>query len=368
MAHDGVAGSVALTAPDLQSLAEVYDAACQTLDDGAWAYLDAGAGTGATLSANRSAFASWDLLPSPLSGVTAVDTNCHFLGLALKTPILTGPVGTYSAFHPEGDLAVARAAQRFGTAAIVPVLSSFTLEETAAAAPSAARVLQLLASGSIEIAISLVARARDAGYKAICLTVDAYPRGIRDRITRSRFDLPLEAVSANYSGESTPELVRHMDLGESAWSWRTLRDLVEASELPIIVKGVLTPGVARAAVEAGASAVMVSNVGGRQLDGAPGALSQLPAIVAEIGADAEIAFDSGIRRGTDVLKALALGANVVSLGRASAMGLAAAGEEGVLAVLRLLTEELTTVMALCGVARLGQLDSRLLQASYLSRV
>jgi len=285
------------------------------------------------------------------------------MGLELATPILTGPVGTYSAFHADGDPAVVRATQRFGTAAIVPVLSSFTLEETAAAAPSAARIFQLLASGSVEKCISLAERARQAGYNGICLTIDAYPRGIRDRITESRFELPLAAVSANYDEDAADEMMLHTDIGECAWSWSTLRRVVEAAALPVMVKGVLTPTVARAAVDSGASAVMVSNVGGRQLDSAPSALAQLPAIVSAVGSRAEIAFDSGIRHGSDVLKALALGADVVSLGRAAAMGLAVAGEDGVLAVLRHLQEELTTTMALCGVARIAELGAHVLQAA-----
>jgi 4-hydroxymandelate oxidase len=241
------------------------------------------------------------------------------------------------------------------------------LEETAAAAPRAKHVLQLLASGSVDKCISLADRARSAGYHAICLTIDAYPRGIRDRITLSRFDLPLTAVSANYGEDAAEEMTLHTQLGEHAWSWSTLREVVEACALPVMVKGVLTPTAAKAAVDAGAVAVMVSNVGGRQLDTAPSSLTQLPAIVEAIGTSAEIAFDSGIRRGADVLKALALGAGAVSLGRAAAMGLAAGGEEGVLAVLRLLHEELVSAMALCGVAGLDEIDGHVLQAADTGR-
>jgi 4-hydroxymandelate oxidase len=275
--------------------------------------------------------------------------------------LVTGPVGTYSAFHEGGDVAVARAAERFGTVAIVPVLSSYTLEETAAAAPASARMFGALASGSELQFLDLAGRAQAAGYAVLCLTIDAYPRGVRDRILSTGFDLPPSAFAANYDTDPTSEMQGHIELGPHAWSWATVRRLIEQVELPVMIKGVLTVDTARAAVDAGAQAIMVSNVGGRQLDSAPSSLHQLPAIVQAVGGAVPIAFDSGVRRGTDVLKALALGADLISLGRTAAMGLAGGGEEGVLSALELVHEELVASMALCGIESVRQVDASILQ-------
>ncbi|MQA08948.1 MAG: alpha-hydroxy-acid oxidizing protein [Pseudonocardiaceae bacterium] len=347
----------------LASLSELESAARAALGKEAWTYLDAGAGCETTLAENRAAFDRWHLLPRPLSGVGEVRTTTEFLGLELATPLVTGPVGTYSAFHAGGDVAVARAAQRCGTAAIVPVLSSYSLEETAAAAPGAAGIFQALASGSEEGFVELAHRAQAAGYAVICLTIDAYPRGVRDRIASTGLELPEDAFAANFGGDIETEIGRHIELGRDAWSWTTVRQLIDEIDLPVMIKGVLTPETAEAAVAAGARAVMVSNVGGRQLDGAPSSLEQLPDIVDAVGSAVRIAFDSGVRRGTDALKALALGAEIISLGRTIAMGLAAGGEEGVVASLKLVHEELVTSMALCGIGDVGTIDTSILQGA-----
>lgn len=346
------------------SLGEIPRAAQSVLDEKAWAYLDGGAGREATLGENRAAFDRWHLLPTPLSGVSEVRTETTFMGLQLASPFLTGPVGTYSAFHPAGDVAVARAAERFGTAAVIPVLSSYPLEETAARAPAAARIFQVLASGPEEQFLRLASRAKAAGYAVLCVTIDAYPRGVRDRVAETGFDLPAATFGANYDADVETEMARHVEMGPGAWSWATMRSLIEQVDLPVMIKGVLTPRSAEAAVAAGAGAVMVSNTGGRQLDGAPSSLQQLPEIVDAVGDVVAVAFDGGVRRGTDVLKALALGADVVSLGRVIAMALAADGEDGVLAALDLLHEELVTSMALCGLPDLHAIDRTIVQARH----
>jgi 4-hydroxymandelate oxidase len=347
--------------PRFESLEEIYNAARGNLDEATWAFLEAGAGLERTVAANRRDFERWNLLPSPLSGCGAPDTQTTFLGIDLAVPILTGPAA-FAAFHPEGDVAVARAAEQCAIASIVPVLSSFPLERTKAAAPRAARIFQVLASGSEDKFLGLVDRARSAAYDAICVTIDAYPRGVRDRVSSSRFHLALEAASANYDDvDAAAELTAHAELGQSAWTWSTLASLIADVPLPVMVKGVLTVRDAHAAVTAGAAAIMVSNVGGRQLDGAPSAISQLPEIVDAVGDQTEVAFDSGVRRGTDVLKALALGARVVSLGRSIARGLAADGQAGVVRTIELVETELTVSMALCGRPTIGSIDRSILK-------
>ncbi len=346
-----------------ETLEELYNAARANLDDATWAYLEGGAGLEGSVAANRRDFERWNLLPSPLSGCGAPDTRTSFLGIDLAVPILTGPVGTSAAFHPEGDVAVARAAERCGIASIVPVLSSVPLERTRAAAPRAARIFQVLASGSEDWFLKLVDRASSAGYDAICVTIDAYPRGIRDRVLSSRFHLADEEASANYDVDVAAELTAHTELGQRAWTWSTLAGLIAEVPLPVMLKGVLTVRAANAAVAAGAAAIMVSNVGGRQLDCAPSAISQLPEIVDAVGHQTEVAFDSGARRGSDVLKALALGARVVSLGRSVARGLAADGEAGVVRTVELVESELSVSMALCGSATIGSIDRSILKWS-----
>jgi 4-hydroxymandelate oxidase len=346
-----------------ETLDELCDAARANLDDATWAYLEGGAGLERSVAANRRDFERWSLLPSPLSGCGTPDTHTSFLGIGLAVPILTGPVGGCAAFHPDGDVAVVRAAERCAIASIVPVLSSLPLERTKAAAPRAARIFGVLASGSEGKFLELVDRACGAGYDVICVTIDAYPRGIRDRVSSSRFHLPLEACSANYDVDAAAELTAHADLGQSAWTWSTLASLIADVPLPVMLKGVLTVRDAHAAVTAGAAAIMVSNVGGRQLDCAPSAISQLPEIVDAVGDQTEVAFDSGVRRGTDVLKALALGARVVSLGRSVARGLAADGEAGVVRTIELVERELTVSMALCGRATIGSIDRSILKWS-----
>jgi isopentenyl diphosphate isomerase/L-lactate dehydrogenase-like FMN-dependent dehydrogenase len=346
-----------------ESLEELYDAARANLDDSTWAYLEGGAGIERSVAGNRRDFERWNLLPSPLSGCGAPNTQTSFLGIDLAAPILTGPVGTSAAFHPEGDIAAARAAERCGIASIVPVLSSVPLERTRAAAPRAARIFQVLASGTEDWFRKLVDRAGSAGYDAICVTIDAYPRGIRDRIASARFHLADDAASANYDVDAAAELTAHSELGQRAWTWSTLAGLIADVPLPVMVKGILTARDARQSVAAGAAAIMVSNVGGRQLDGAPSAISQLPEIVDAVGDQTEVAFDSGVRRGTDVLKALALGARVVSLGRSVARGLAADGEAGVVRTVELVESELRVSMALCGRATIGSIDRSILKWS-----
>jgi 4-hydroxymandelate oxidase len=282
------------------------------------------------------------------------------VGIEMGVPFALGPVGPYAVFDPEGDIAIARAAEQAGTIALVPVLSAQPLEETRSAAPRGARIFQILASGSESAAVGLVQRATHAGYEAICITIDAFPRGYRDRLDRSGFELSSSLFCANFGEDIAKEIQAHVDIGSAYWDWRTLERVVSASSVPVIVKGILTPEAARAAVSSGAAAIVVSNVGGRQLEAAPSALSQLPAIAETVSGEAEVLFDSGVRRGVDVLKALALGARCVLLGRVAARGLAAGGQGGVARTLEILRTELETCMALCGCPNVAAVDRSIL--------
>jgi 4-hydroxymandelate oxidase len=338
------------------TLDEITRAAHKRLSEGQLAYLEGGSGDEQALRANRAAFERWGLLPAPLSNTGRPDTRTSLLGIELRVPFVVGPVGPYSVFHPDGDIAVARAAERAGTIALIPVLSAHPLETTRARAPSGACVFQVLASGSEDACSRLMGRAAAAGYAAICVTIDAFPRSYRDRVDASGFELSPDSYSANYGAELADEIAGHINIDAPGWTWQTLERVIAGAPLPVIVKGVLTAEAARAAVAAGAVGVVVSNVGGRQLEAAPSTLSQLPTIVAAVGDEVEVIIDSGIRRGADIVKALALGAKAALLGRVVARGLAAGGELGVERALDLLRSEVEVCMALCGCRDVAAID------------
>jgi 4-hydroxymandelate oxidase len=344
------------------TLGEIVDAARDALDAPTWDFLVGGSGSEQTLRDNHAAFGRWAIRPRVMSGVGQPDTTAELLGRSLRMPVLTAPFGADALFHPDGHLAVARADERFGIASIVPEASSFSLDEIAAAAPQAALIMQVHPVEPVENFVAIGRRARELGYRALCVTVDCPRAGWRERNMANRFDPALEVVAGNYpvGGEIN---VAELFAPRSAtlWDWERLRAALAEVGLPWIAKGVLTAGDALAAVEAGAFAVVVSTHGGRQLDGAPAALDQLPEVAAAVGARATVIADSGIRRGTDVLKALALGADLVLLGRLAAFGLAADGEAGVHRVLELLHEELTVNMTLAGIPDVARLDRSLLQ-------
>jgi isopentenyl diphosphate isomerase/L-lactate dehydrogenase-like FMN-dependent dehydrogenase len=334
------------------TLAEIIAACRATLPSDVWDFLDGGAGDEVTLRANRRAFDRWSFRPRVMSGRERPSTATTFLGIPLEVPLLTAPFGADGLFHPDGQLAVARADAAEGVAAIVPEAGTHPLERVAAAAPAAARIAQLHPMGPPGNFSAMLRRIEDAGYQAVCLTVDCPTGGWRERNLRNRFDPDPAVITGNYpaDGPVTPEDVFGQLFTRDArvWSWDELAEAMTRTSLPWIAKGILTAEDATAAVRAGASAVLVSNHGGRQLDGAPAALDQLPEVVEAIGGRAQVALDSGVRRGSDVVKALALGADVVILGRLIAYGLAADGEAGVRRVLRLLRAEIETVLTLLG--------------------
>ena len=249
------------------------------------------------------------------------------------------------------------AAASLGTLAVVPEVTGETLEALASAAPDAARVFQLSLRHPHAVLVDLLSRAADAGYGALCVTVDVPVVGVRRRELRhpgARLEI------ANFPSRATG-FIDHTGERERPWTWARLADVMAGTDLPFAVKGVLTAEDARAAVEAGAAAVYVSNHGGRQLDSAPATLDQLAEVVDEIAGDAEVALDGGVRSGGDVVKALALGARAVLVGRPACYGLAAGGRAGVHRVLEILRHELVTAMTLLGRARVADLDRTLLQ-------
>ena len=334
---------------EFATLEEIHAAAIKNLPRDVSVYLESGAGTESTLRANREAFGRWVIRPRPMSGVSAPRTSATVLGIPLSVPVLTAPFGGDGLFAADGHLAVARANAACGTASIVPEVGTFSYEQVWAAAPVAARIAQLHPYESFDyVAKRIVA----AGYDALCVTVDSPMMGFRARNKMNRFRPDRRVWSGNNLGDGTPSANDMFRAGVSertpSWNWDQLAEATSRCGLPWIAKGILTAEAAEAAIAAGASAVLVSNHGGRQVDPAPASLDALPEVVTAVGGRVPVLLDSGVRTGADVLLALALGADAVVIGRLAAYGLAAAGETGVRRTIELLTEELRTLMILAG--------------------
>jgi len=317
-----------------------YEALAKTcLDAGTWAYLAGGTDDEVTLRANRSAFERVQLRPRMLIDVSTIDMRTSVLGIPINTPILIAPMGFQGLAHPEGECATARAIGPVGTIMGVSTFASRTLEEVAQAATGP--LWFQLSAPDRSWTERLVQRATDAGYRALVITVDAPRSGNKERVARQDFHLP--AYKANF-GDFGPVGNNFTSLP----TWASIAWLRSLTTLPIVLKGILTAEDARVAIEQGIDGIIVSNHGGRQLDSVPATLDVLPEIVEAVKGRCEIYMDSGIRRGTDVLKALALGARAVFVGRPILWGLAVSGEGGVASVLEMLRAELELALALAG--------------------
>ena len=327
-------------------------AAREVLDDGPYSYVAGGAADERTLRDNVEAFARWRLRPRVLVDVSAVTTTATVLGTEIAMPVLVAPTAFQRVVHPEGELAMARGAAGANTIMCLSSLSSVGPHDVAAAAPEAARWFQLYWSRDRGFTRELLAAVEDAGFGAIVLTVDLPVAGRRERDVRSRFALPTDLPIPNIPAPLDPTSAQAVltDIVDTSLTWRDLEWLRSASSLPLVIKGVLTGEDAALAVGHGAAAVVVSNHGGRQLDMVPASLDVLSEVVAAVDGRVEVLLDGGIRRGTDVAIALALGARAVLAGRAPLWGLAVGGAEGVRGVLELLRAELALALTLLGCA------------------
>jgi isopentenyl diphosphate isomerase/L-lactate dehydrogenase-like FMN-dependent dehydrogenase len=312
------------------------------LDPGAFGYFAGGAGDELTLRDNVGAFSRWRLRPRVLVDVGGVTTATTVLGREVSMPLLVAPTAFQRLAHPDGEVATARAAAEVGTVMCQSTLSSVTPAELAAAAPDARLWFQLYWSSDRGFTAELLAAVAEAGFEAVLFTVDFPAAGRRERDLRAAFTLPEDLATPNIPG-SLRRRDFHAALGEivdPTLTWRDLEWLREACSLPILLKGILSAEDAVLAAEHGAAGVIVSNHGGRQLDGVAAALDALPEVVEAVGDRVEVLLDGGVRRGTDVLKALALGARAVLVGRPPVWGLAVGGEQGVREVLELLRAEI----------------------------
>ena len=331
-------------------------------------YYAGGAEDERTLARNRDGFERWAFLPRVLVDVSRVDLAIEVLGTPLTMPILLAPAAYQRLAHADGELATARAAGAAGTLMVVSTLATRSLEEIAAAA-TGPRWFQLYVYRDRSISQQLITRAEAAGYLALVVTVDTPRLGRRERDLKSRFTLPRGVTIGNF--KETGHIARWDAHGgmaayasrelDPSLTWEALGWLRRQTRLPIVVKGVLRADDAARAVEAGVAGVWVSNHGGRQLDGAQAAILALPAVVEAVGGRAEVYVDGGFRRGTDVLKALALGARAAFIGRPYLWGLAAGGERGVRRVLGLMRDELEAGMALAGCPSMSAIDRSLVE-------
>ena len=332
---------------DFQTLHEIVKAARTNLSQGTWDYLTGGADTETTLLRNRQGLDSIAFRPRVLNNVREIDCTGAVLGATRRLPVSLAPMGSLQTLHPGGSLEVARAAEEFG---VVSFLSSVTVPgmEEIAGATGHSKIYQLYVRGDREWVADYVRRAIDSGYESFCLTVDValYSRRERDLIKRY---LP----AGRRRGGDGWEYQAGLD-------WDLVKWFKDSFDIPLIIKGIATREDAVDALEHGVDGVYVSNHGGRQLDHGRASIDVLPEIVEIVGGRAEIIIDGGFMRGSDVIKAIALGANSVAIGKLQGFGLAAAGAEGIVRVLEILETEIRVSLGLLGVTGLDQLD-----ASYL---
>ncbi len=345
--------------PEVAAVEDYEKLAEARVDPAAWAYLAGGSADEVTLRENRAAFERIQIFPRLLRDLRGGHTRLELLGRRFAHPIFIAPTAFHRMFHPDGELATVLGAGALEAGTTVSVSATCTLEEIAANA-AAPLWFQLYIQPDRGFTLELVRRAEAAGYEALVLTADAPLGGLRNREQRAGFRIPpaIEAVNLRGVRPVAPaDRVFGSELLELAPRWEDLEWLRENTRLPILLKGVLHPDDARLALEHGVSGIVVSNHGGRTLDGAPATIDALPAIAAEVAGRAPILLDGGIRRGSDVFKALARGADAVMVGRPILHGLAAAGAIGVAHVLRLLRAELEMTMALAGCRTLAEIKS-----------
>jgi len=357
-------------------------AAREAMSSEAYGYVAGSAGTESTARANRAAFDRWRIVPRFLRDVSTRDLSREVFGVRWPAPVGLAPVGVQGIVHPDAELAVARAAAGLGLTMGLSTVSSYTLEDVAAAgaaAGDAARWFQLYWPKDRSVAASLLERAAAAGYGALVVTLDTYILAWRPRDLAAAYLPFLSRLGlANY--ESDPAFLAGLGqpadaddgatvlhwqsmFGDPSNTWDDLEWLRGRWDGPLVLKGVLHPDDARRAADSGVDGLIVSNHGGRQVDGSIAALEALPDVVAAVDSSLPVFFDSGIRTGSDVMKALALGARAVFVGRPYVYGLGIAGEDGVRHVLRCLLAELDLTMALSGCASLSDIGPDLLRTA-----
>ncbi|HEY9578177.1 MAG TPA: alpha-hydroxy-acid oxidizing protein [Pseudobacillus sp.] len=350
------------------SFEEWEQKAASSMQAGGYGYASSGAGRGETARRNEEAFRKWAIVPRMLSDVSDADMSVTLFGRTYERPFLLAPIGMQKLAHSEGELASVKAAASLNIPFILSTVASHSIEEVASAAPTGSKWFQLYWSNNEEVSFSMVERAEKAGYEAIVITVDTVRPGFRDTDIRSGFSPLAKGLGkANYisdpafmkSLKNSDEVSVAAAIMENIQSlslhWNHIIKLKERTKLPILLKGILHPEDARTALEYGIDGLIVSNHGGRQLDGVIAAIDALPSIADIVQKRVPILFDSGIRRGIDAVKALALGADAILIGRPFLYGLAAHGQQGVEKVMEGFIRETEISLSLSGIADLSQI-------------
>ncbi|MET0633136.1 MAG: alpha-hydroxy acid oxidase [Xanthobacteraceae bacterium] len=335
---------------DLLNLHEIVAKARQNLNQNDWDYIVGGAESEATLRRNRMAFDTVAFRPRVLRDVSKVDTSVSEFGRKLRLPVVLAPVGSLESFHPLGATSVVRAVGEFGAGHMLSSVCDPGLEELAAAAPDALRLFQLYVRGDEAWVDDHVERAIAHGYSAFCLTVDTAHYSRRERDIAKRF---VTAGRRRVQGRAF----------QAALDWRTVKRIKQRFKIPLAIKGIATAEDAKIALDHGVEWIYVSNHGGRQLDHGRGSMDVLPEVVDAVAGRAKILIDGSICRGSDIVKAIAAGANLVGIGRMQCFALAAGGQAGVVRLLELLEDEVQRCLGLLGAASFADLDRSYLHAA-----
>ncbi|CAG9767625.1 unnamed protein product [Ceutorhynchus assimilis] len=343
-------------------------------------YYRSGAGRQETLKNNRSAFSKYKIRPRCLRNVAKRDLSVTILGEKISMPIGISPSAMQRMAHPEGECANVRAAQSMGTIYTLSTISTSSIEEVAEAGPDALKWFQLYIYKNREITKSLIRRAENAGFKALVLTVDTPMFGLRLADMRNKFSLPSHLTLANFQGQysdtlnkkgkNTGSALNNLgDLLDASLDWADIHWLKSYTRLPIVLKGVLTAEDALLAADAGVAGILVSNHGARQVDGWPASIEALPEIIEAVGKRIEVYMDGGVSDGTDVFKALAMGAKMVFIGRPALWGLTCGGEDGVRKILTILRTEFEYALAISGCSEVADIRrSMIVHESYYSKL
>jgi 4-hydroxymandelate oxidase len=341
-------------------IGDFEERARELLDAGPYGYYAGGAGDELTLARNVEAWRRIEVRPRVLVDVSDRDPSTTVLGRVRPHPVIVAPTAVHRLAHPEGEHASARGAADARAIFCLSSLATAGPPEIAAAAPNGERWFQLYVFRDRGLSRELIAQAADHGYEAVVITVDLPVLGIRERDVRTQYVIPEDIAALSPAAKDRGRPLSMLQIGElidPSLTWADLEEIASHCDLPMLVKGVLTPEDARLAVEHGVAGVVVSNHGGRQLDTVPAGADALPGIAEAVGDRVDVLVDGGIRRGTDVLKALALGARAVMIGRPVIWGLAVDGENGVRSVLELILAEFDVALALAGVPQASALDS-----------
>ncbi len=329
---------------DFVSNEEILQEARRRLEQGAWDYLVGGSASETTLRRNRLAFDRLAFRPRILVDVSHIDPSTTFMGQKLRLPAILAPIGSLQVFDPGAAVASTTAATEFGIMHAVSSVTEPALEETAAAT-STPKIFQLYVHGDMKWTEDIIGRVKKAGYTALALTVDVAHYSRRERPMMTRYRPPTRRVPPDRKYQAS-------------LTWETMDIIKEMAGLPFMLKGVQTAEDAEIAVQHGVDVIWVSNHGGRQIDHGLGSMETLPEIVQVVNGRARIIVDGGVQRGSDILKAVALGADVVALGRLQGWGLAAGGKEGIIRMLEILEDELICEMGLTGVTSIDQVNSK----------